>query len=369
MLAVLYTDQVGSTAMSKALGDAAFDGVRHDIEAAINSAVGRSNGTVVKRTGDGALAVFESAADAIDAAILLHTEVDLIRPRGEHRPKMRIGLSVGDVSVESGDTFGAPVVEAARLEAAAPPSGTLCTALVKLLVGSRTSATFVDHPPIVAKGFDAPIDVFEIPWTTAGTAGGVLADSLDRREDLPFAGRLEEFGVLQSAVESARAGRGRAVLIGGEPGVGKSRLVREVARRAANDGAIVLHGRCDDGMGRPYQPFAEAFAAYLRLVPNGAVELGPGGSDLRHVLPELTLARPDLPEPLPGDPDTLRYRVFDAVTGWLRAAAQYRPVVLVIDDLHWADRGTGQLVRHVIDENSEQRRVARHHLSRHRTGR
>src|SRR5918993_1058464 len=194
--------------------------------------------------------------------------------------------SVGDVSVESGDTFGAPVVEAARLEAAAPPSGTLCTALVKMLVGSRTSATFVEHPPIVAKGFDEPIDVFEIPWTTAGNAGGVLADSLDRREDLPFAGRLEEFGVLQSAVESARAGRGRAVLIGGEPGVGKSRLVREVARRAANEGAIVLHGRCDDGMGRPYQPFAEAFAGYLRLVPNAAVELGPGGSDLRHILPE-----------------------------------------------------------------------------------
>ena len=67
------------------------------------------------------------------------------------------------------------------------------------------------------------------------------------------------------------------------------------------------------------------------------------------MLPELVLARPDLPEPLPGDPDVLRYRVFDAVAGWLRTAAQYRPVVLVIDDLHWADRGTGQLVRHVID--------------------
>ena len=65
------------------------------------------------------------------------------------------------------------------------------------------------------------------------------------------------------------------MLVGGEPGIGKSRLVREVARRAANEGAIVLHGRCDDGMGRPYQPFAEALAGYLRQVPNAAVELGP----------------------------------------------------------------------------------------------
>ena len=168
---------------------------RRDIERAINSAVGRSNGTVLKRTGDGALAVFESAADAIDAAILLHTEVDLIRPGAITSRVMRIGLSVGDVSVEAGDTFGAPVVEAARLEAAAPPSGTLCTALVKMLVGSRTSATFVAHPPVVAKGFDEPIDVFEIPWSVAGIAGGVLAESLQRHEDLPFAGRRQEFAV------------------------------------------------------------------------------------------------------------------------------------------------------------------------------
>jgi len=355
MLAVLYTDQVGSTAMSNALGDEHFDGLRREIESAIDNAVVRSGGTVLKRTGDGALAVFESAADAIDASVLLHTEVDLIKARGDHKPVMRIGLSVGDVSLESGDAFGAPVVEAARLEAAARPGGTLCTTLVKLLVGSRTSATFVEHAPVVAKGFDSPIEVFEIPWTAAGIAGGVLAESLQRHEDLAFAGRREELRLLESNVESARSGRGRAVLVGGEPGIGKSRLVREVARRAANEGAIVLHGRCDDGMGRPYQPFAEALAGYLRLVPNAAVELGPGASDLRHVLPELVLARPDLPDPLPGDPDVLRYRLFDAVAGWLRTAAQYRPVVLVIDDLHWADRGTGQLVRHVIDAiaNSE----------------
>lgn len=349
MRAVLYTDQVGSTAMAIALGDATFDAVRREIERAIDNAVVRSNGTVVKRTGDGALAVFESAADAIDASVMLHTEVDLIRARGEHKPLMRIGLSVGDVSIESGDTFGAPIIEAARLEAAAPPGGTLCTSLVKLLVGSRTSATFVEHPPVIAKGFDSPIEVFEIPWTAAAVAGGVLAESLQRHEDLAFAGRRDELRLLDASLESVRSGRGRGVLIGGEPGIGKSRLVREVVRRAANEGAIVLHGRCDDGMGRPYQPFAEALAGYLRLVPNGAVELGPGAADLRHVLPELVLARPDLPEPLPGDPDSLRYRVFDAVAGWLRTAAHHRPVVLVIDDLHWADRGTGQLVRHVVD--------------------
>ena len=101
-----------------------------------------------------------------------------------------------------------------------------------------------------------------------------------------------------------------------------------------------------DGRTSPSPRPSPGISARCRTAPSNS---GPGAADLRHVLPELVLARPDLPEPLPGDPDTLRYRVFDAVAGWLRAAAQYRPVMIVVDDLHWADRGTGQLLRHLID--------------------
>ena len=88
--------------------------------------------------------------------------------------------------------------------------------------------------------------------------------------------------------------------------------------------------------------------AFLRLVPGAIEQLGPGASDLRLVLPELVEAVPGLPEPLAADSDTLRHRLAEAVAGWLREASSRRPVLLVIDDLHWADRGTGQLVQHVL---------------------
>ena len=219
---------------------------------------------------------------------------------------------------------------------------------MKLLAGSRTGATFVVHAPIVAKGFDTPLEAWEIPWASTSSSGGILAETLHRRELLPFAGRRDEVATVMSAVVDAATGRGRGVLIGGEPGIGKSRLTREVARRAASDGAVVLHGRCDDGMGRPYQPFAEALSAFLRLVPGATEQLGPGASDLRLVLPELVEAVPGLPEPLTADSDTLRHRLAEAVAGWMGEASNRQPLLLVIDDLHWADRGTGQLVQHVL---------------------
>ena len=99
-LAVLYTDQVGSTAMLQAFGDRAYDDVRRSIETAIHGAANRARGTVVKMTGDGGLLVFESAADAIDAAIALQTEIALLPSRPQGRVQMRVGLAVGDVTVE-----------------------------------------------------------------------------------------------------------------------------------------------------------------------------------------------------------------------------------------------------------------------------
>ena len=348
--------------MLQAFGDRAYDDVRRSIEAAIHGAAHRARGTVVKLTGDGGLLVFESAADAIDAAIALQTEIALLPSRPQGRVQMRIGLSVGDVTVERGDCHGTPVVEAARLEAAAPPGGILCTTLVKLLAGSRTGATFVAHAPVVAKGFDTPLEAWEIPWASTSSSGGILAETLHRRELLPFAGRHDELATVMSAVVDAATGRGRGVLIGGEPGIGKSRLTREVARRAASDGAVVLHGRCDDGMGRPYQPFAEALAAFLRLVPGATDQLGPGASDLRLVLPELVEAVPGLPEPLAADSDTLRHRLAEAVAGWLRdglepaagAARDRRPA------LGRSRHGPARPARAGVDRSSCGRR--RHHL-------
>ena len=183
----------------------------------------------------------------------------------------------------------------------------------------------------------------ELEWGPAAVAGQAVAASPGPPPgDEGFVGRVAELDRLHAAWAAARSGRCRLVLVAGDPGIGKSRLAAEFTRRC--EAGIVLFGRCDEEMGVPYQPFVEALGRYLREEP--APELGRFGGELVRLVPEV--AERGLPPPLRSDPATERYRLFDAVVGWLSALSQRAPVVLVLDDLHWATRNTLLLLRHII---------------------
>ncbi len=141
----------------------------------------------------------------------------------------------------------------------------------------------------------------------------------------------------------------RIALLSGEPGVGKTRLAAELARAAHDDGAIVLYGRCDEELGVPYQPFVEALRPFVAAsTPEELAEhAAPYGGDLARLVPQLAERVPDLPEPLHADAETERARQFDAVTSFLASIAATAPVVLVLDDLHWAAKPTLLLLRHL----------------------
>ena len=145
------------------------------------------------------------------------------------------------------------------------------------------------------------------------------------------------------------------MFISGEPGIGKTRLAAEAARVALGDGATVLYGRCDEGLGVPYQPFVETLRAYVEACPDlelaGALGRYPG--DLCRLLPELTERLADVAPPLQSDPATEQYRLFDAVASWLTASSLRNPAIIVLDDLHWAAEPTLLLLRHVA--SSERR--------------
>src|SRR6185295_257978 len=112
----------------------------------------------------------------------------------------------------------------------------------------------------------------------------------------------------------------------------------------------VLVGRCDEDLGVPYQPFVEALRYYVDHTPPADLKdrLGRYGGELVRLMPELADRVPDLPPALQSDPETERYRLFDAVGAWLAAASADQPVLLVIDDLHWAAKPTLLLLRHVL---------------------
>jgi DNA-binding SARP family transcriptional activator len=143
--------------------------------------------------------------------------------------------------------------------------------------------------------------------------------------------------------------RGRVALLGGEPGIGKTRLLAELARRLHSQGAVILAGRSTQETLAPFQPFLEALRHYVLHAPldhlRAAAELH--GGELQRLLPELRRRLPGLPATEPAAPEIERYRLFEAVAGLLAEIAASAPLLLVVDDLHWADRPTLLLLRHL----------------------
>ena len=165
-----------------------------------------------------------------------------------------------------------------------------------------------------------------------------------------FVARGADLDRLTNAFAAAAAGERQLVLLSGEPGIGKTRLASEFALRAHDDGAIVLYGRCDEEGMLVQQPFVEALRHYAWACPphDLAAQLGRSGGELRRVVPELADRVAGLPEPLAGDPEGARSRMWEAGCSLLSAASRKSPVVLVLDDLHWADKAALLLLRYIV---------------------
>jgi hypothetical protein len=166
----------------------------------------------------------------------------------------------------------------------------------------------------------------------------------------PFVGREAELGALTVDLDAALAGRGGVVLVAGEPGIGKTRLAEELAIQASGRGVLVLWGRCWEGEGAPaFWPWVQVVHAYVQAADPTALrqEMGAGAADIAQLVPAVCERLPDLPAPPPTEPEAARFRLFDSLTGFLRAAAVRRPLLLVLDDLHWADAPSLALLRFV----------------------
>ncbi|CAN5669152.1 AAA family ATPase [soil metagenome] len=172
-----------------------------------------------------------------------------------------------------------------------------------------------------------------------------------------FVGREAELRSLLSGLEQAHAGRGSLYLLGGEPGIGKSRLADEFARQARDLEARVIWGKCWEGAGAPaYWPWMQAIRGHLRSVdPEVArLQLGAGASDLAQLLPELHRLVPDL-RAAPPDSDSARFQLFDSTATFLRSAADERTTVLILDDLHAGDTPSILLLRFLASQLGDMR--------------
>jgi class 3 adenylate cyclase len=346
---VLFSDLVESSRLLSQLGEATFDQVRRAHFEALRHAIKRTGGEEVKTLGDGVLAIFGSAADAVACAVAMQQAVDGQARRAGIPLSIRIGLALGDLSLEEDDVFGTPVVQAARLVAAAQPGQILATAVVPMVAGGRTGAAFSDKGLLELKGLPEPVAVCEVAWERLPEPA-VPLPALLTDVGRVFVGREAEMDRLGQLWKEAVAGGLRLVLLAGEPGIGKTRLAAELATAAHAEGAVVLVGRCDEDLGVPYQPFVQALRHLVDHTPAEelADRLGRYAAELVRLVPEVADRVPGLPAALRSDPETERYRLFDATAAWLGAVSAAAPVLLVLDDLQWATKPTLLLLRHVV---------------------
>ncbi|WP_343999136.1 AAA family ATPase, partial [Pseudarthrobacter sulfonivorans] len=174
-----------------------------------------------------------------------------------------------------------------------------------------------------------------------------------------FVGRGPELEQLHDEWDMAKAGAQRLVLVSGDAGIGKSRLVAEFVRQiSVTDHPLVLHGRCDEDVSGPFEAVGQALAPYLRACDPGrlAAELGDLAEDLSRIVPNSGLRLPRVPvDALRADPHFIRSRLFDAVTRVFRQASMSSPLLFAVDDLHWAPEPTLLLLRHLMQREMLER--------------
>jgi len=341
---VMFTDLVGSTEIRSRVGEDAAEALRAIHDAILTDAITAHEGRVVKHLGDGLMATFASSANAVAAAVALQQDLDLRNRRSDQeRLTVRVGMSVGDVTFDGDDCFGLPVIEAQRLEASAAPGTIRCAELVMHLARGRGGHDFHPLGELELKGLAEPLAACEVVWSpVADTAPAAVEMGLPpvfaHGTGLPFSGKRCATGGFE------------VVLLAGEPGIGKTRLAQELAIRVQGGDGVVLGGRCDEDVTGSFQPFAAALDWFLRQHETTALRdlLGSYPGDLARLVPDLADRVPDLPRPLVDEPGSERLRLFQAVESWLGVGALEAPRLLVLDDVHWADKPTLLLLKHLI---------------------
>ena len=173
-----------------------------------------------------------------------------------------------------------------------------------------------------------------------------------------FLGREAELAVLLGGLDEADAGRGGLILIGGEPGIGKSRLADELSSHARDRGFVALWGRgWEDAGAPPYWPWVQVLRSYMRQTDAEVVrrQLGPGAVDVAQMLPEIHELIPGLEAPSAGESDAARFQLFDSTATFLRAAGLARPLLIVLDDLQAADPSSLRLLGFLASQLGDMR--------------
>jgi class 3 adenylate cyclase/tetratricopeptide (TPR) repeat protein len=345
---ILITDLVGSTELAARVGPAAADELRRAHFSLLRQAIEEGDGREVKNMGDGVMASFQSAAAAMSCAVSIQQRMDWRNQGAGEQLLVRIGISAGDVTVDENEYFGMPVVEAVRLCDRATGGQILTSDLLRTIARTDTH-TFKEVGALELKGIPEPVRSFEVVWDHVHGTGSTLPlpSRLHGVSPTGFVGRKAERAKLRAMADEAAKGQLRVALISGEPGIGKTRLAVHVGLQAHASGTAVLFGRCQEELRVPYQLWAEALRHCVEHAPDDALRrhVERSGGEVARLAPNLLRRLPDAPPPRQTDPETERYLLWTAIEGLLEEVSSQTPAVLILDDLHWADKPTLTLLK------------------------
>lgn len=359
LVTALFADVSGFTALSERLDPEELIEVIDPVVSALSSIVGRYDGYVSKYAGDALLALFgapvaheDDAARALRVALEMHAELERIK---ERLPAEAADLTL-HIGVNSGhaiarilgsearmdySVLGDSVNLAQRLESAAPAGATYVSETTVRL--TRHEFEFEPVGELILKGKAEPVPA----WRLVGERTTAIApvDAL--------VGREPELAVVDEALAELDSGRGSVLVVSGEPGIGKSRLTAEALTRARAAGARIMHARCASyGAVVAYAPYVELLRRYLdvRAERRETLALTLEESNAIDALPFFArlLGLPEVGDSVAQlEPEAFRRGLHEAVAGWLRNLADAAPLVLVIEDVHWADPSSLDLTRDV----------------------
>jgi tetratricopeptide (TPR) repeat protein len=350
-LTVVFTDVEGSTELRTRLGDAAADEILKAHERLVREHIQAFSGREIKFLGDGFMLAFHSARDAIACAVAIQrTMRDEVR-RDPHGVRLRIGMTTGEVVEEGGTLRGATVHAAARVSAKARGGQVLIPESLVPEAEGIDGVSLVDRGLYWLKGFPERLRVFEVIWDVGAS------EPLGPVDRSSFIGRDAERAELRRCLDEALSGKGSMVLIEGEPGIGKTRLTQELSTEADARAMQVLVGHCSEAEGSlPYLPWVEILENALAGAKSTEAfreALGDGAAEVARIVPEIRRIVPDLPPAIELPPEQQQRYLFNSIRDLFRRAAENRPLLLVLDDLQWADEATVLLLRHVLGALSD----------------
>ena len=351
---IMFTDVEESTRLLSTRGFTASHEIMKAYETIIDEKVGQHAGRRIKGLGDGFMISFGSARHGVECALDIQQAIaEYSKQNPERKLRIRIGVNTGEVVEEAGDIFGAAVNVAARVAGKAKGGEILVSEIVRQLVGPIAEMKFEFRGRYKLKGFP---DRWRLHQVTPGETKEV-SHVLTSGEG--FVDREHERLDIRMVMDRAATGNGSLIFLTGAPGIGTSRLASEIAGEAAAKGWLVLTGRCLEKDGDAYGPFREVLAAAVAASTAKSLQEAAG-----HHGPLLATLAPSLRQKMRGMPaapevaaDRIREQLFKALHAMLTGVQGNKPLLIVIDDMHWADEGTLMLLRDLAERINGSRMV------------